>query len=525
MLTIFTHKIKGGFLGVLAGVIFASLLLLTGGKPVHAAADTCTWTGSGGDSNITTAGNWTGCDNGTVPENGDSVTFPNGPSNKTVTIDAPREFVAVTFSGDSYTVETTDLANNQLFITSSLIISGNNNTFNAFVRYFNDSGATLTHSGTGTSFSHYLVIQPGAGDPDVTLDIQTDMSVPMISQTTGSVGLVSKTGNGTLDITGGAITGMTATGGITISAGIWKCDTTYCLGDNTNVINVAATGALEFAQSGQINVGTITGDGTVSMSSANAVVGIGNGNTSGAFSGTVEGFTDSIFEIIGGAWTFAGTNTDLGNGYTSYYINGGTFLANTTDTSLGSSPFSMSDGILGGNSTIGQISVYSGIVSPGNSPGCLAVNGDTAFTDTSSIYLQQIDGTTACTGYDQLNATGTIYLNDATLDLEVNLGLTLTDGQVFTIMSADAIDGTFFAQPDGSTVTIGSFTFRVNYTATSVTLTYEGGSTPVAASAGSSTLASTGQDQRLFTILATSVFCVSVIGFFLLRILSQNVEI
>ena len=501
--SILGFKIKSGVVGILTGVIFASLLLITGGKPVHAAADTCTWTGAGGDSNLTTSGNWTGCDNGTVPENGDDLRFPTGPTNKTVTLDSALEFRSVTFSGSGYSVETTDLGNNQLFVTSDLTIIGDNNTFDAFVRFFDDSGVALAHSGTGTVFSHYIVMQPGSGDPNVTLNIQTDMSVPMIAQTSNPVGAIYKTGAGTLDVTGAAIAGVTTTNSIDVTDGKWQCDTTNCLGNNSNLVELSGGASLVLAQAGTINVGSVTGDGIIAMNNANALLILGNGNTSNTFSGVVQGYIGSTLEIVDGTWTFLGTNTDVGNGFSSYYINGGTILADAADTSLGSSPFSISAGILGGSGTVGPLSVYGGgTVAPGNSPGCLVVNGDTAFQDSTSIYSEQIQGITACTGYDQLTATGTIYLNNATFSLEVTPSLVISHDQVFTIMSATAINGTFHSLPDGSTVTVNSLPFRINYTAKTVTLTYLGGlvdsTTP-----STSPLAGTGQNMGDF--LAISV--------------------
>ena len=40
----------------------------------HAAADTCTWTGAV-NSSWSNGGNWSGCDNGNVPQSGDALVF------------------------------------------------------------------------------------------------------------------------------------------------------------------------------------------------------------------------------------------------------------------------------------------------------------------------------------------------------------------------------------------------------------------------------------------------------------------
>ena len=55
------------------------------------------WTGEGGDSNWSTAGNWSG---NTVPADGDAVSFPDSVANKTVTIDTAIAPSAIRVAGD-----------------------------------------------------------------------------------------------------------------------------------------------------------------------------------------------------------------------------------------------------------------------------------------------------------------------------------------------------------------------------------------------------------------------------------------
>lgn len=795
---------------LIAGVLFG---LRTVNSPLaNAATDTCTWTGSGADANMSTAGNWSGCDNGNVPQDGDNLIFPSGPVNKIVTVNSDMGFASITFSGSGYTVSSA--AFESLGVYSSLTISGNNNSFNGYVRLYPTTSTTVTHSGTGTSFGHYIVIQPLAANTDIVFDIDSDLSVPMISQTaidgSSSIDTVTKTGFGTLDLTGTAIAGITASSGLRIEEGTWKCDSEYCLGADTNeifldsgsdpdgpslalngddtvpnpitvntgagvkgevsisanitlsgaitmhnnldmfvsgahtatvssnlamdsgttmtlygadgyttnnytfsgiisgdggliiddahvtlsgtntytgdteitdtgsggvlsVTNVSALGTtsgktivnagttLNFSSgsdqtyeeplqiagtgvggvylgaivndnsyrnlsgnvvltgnatvvnnineltvfSGQISgdfdltflggvdngsfvisppgansfgntiavgtqllingagvmgipgdltmnavnsrtsriwmnndntiaddsvitlnnsdsqtayllntgvsdtVGTIEGDGTIFMGDSDSHFNIGGGNTSGTFSGTVQGYTNAQFQITGGVWTFSGYNTDVGNGFSSYYITGGKFIANAADVSLGMSPFSISSGILGGTDIIGPVSVYGGTVAPGNSPGCLYPTGDIAFTDEFSILNVELNGTTQCTGYDVLNASGVVYLNGATLDIELINGYLPNLGDVFTIVQGSSVVGTFKGLSDGATFTIGSRTFRINYSSTSVTLTDV---TP-AVSSVSEILAQTGSSIYMLTFVALALGApISLIG-------------
>lgn len=781
-------------------------------RVAHAATDTCTWTGAGSDSNVTTAANWTGCDNGNVPENGDNLVFPTGPTNKTVVFDTTSWFGSTTVSGSGYTFN--DSASNDFNVQGDMTISGDNNTFNTEFRMYPTTTSSFIHSGSGNSFATYMVIQPQGPGSIVNFDIQTDLNLPMIAQAGATnIGTVNKLGTGTLELTGNAITGVSTDNGINIFEGQWRCDTTDCLGaysneiilddngdngasslylggggtvvnpitfntvsgqksvlsiasdttltgditlhDNANMVvsgshtatidsavaiasgktlatygdatyndnsadfsgiisgdgglifsdihaslsgsntftgetnlynqgggtlltvvdnnslgnsssgTVVHNGAtLEFNDAGSIIydepitvegngvggsypgaivntnkyvglyggltltgdttihnnsdsqyigflsqisgnydltltsehdyigfvfqssgannsykdlivngsyvdlypdngdlvvphnltlnainghtslivmerdntiaddgvitlnndtsqeavlfnsgvgdiVGTIAGDGTVSINDSDAHFQLGGGDTSGTFSGTINGYANSQIDIIGGTWTFTGTNADVGNGFEGYYVSGGTMLANNSNTTLGSSPFSISSGVIGGSSTIGQISVYSGTVSPGNSPGCLSVNGDVAFADQNGIYHEQLQNSAACTGYDRLTATGTIYLNDATLSLELLSGFSAGHGQVFTILQGDAVTGTFSGLADGDTVQVDSLPFIIHYTANTVTLTYNGATIPAVTTADSS-LAATGRNIAILLALAVVLVLMSL---------------
>lgn len=750
----------------------------------HAAADTCTWTGAGSDTNITTAGNWTGCDNGNVPQTGDSALFPDGPSNKTVTIDAGIFFNTATISGDSYTIDTNDAINNRLYLSGDLAISGDDTSFVARVSFFPTSETTLSHSGTGTTFSHYLSVQAEAATPNLVLDITSDLTISWIAQAEGtggedSLGTVYKTGGGTLTITGNPVTGITTAGGIDIIDGSWKCDSNYCLGNSANTVtleeggdsnasvlelngtttipnpiyiasttgdpgtilasqDVTLSGAIALLTDGRLEaasgatmtvnsniaidsgqtllnsgagtithngiisgngglsvdratvtlagantysgtttltdngngallivkdnnslgatssgtvvnagttllfdnnalgffsepitvaghgtsssypgalvknsqyvglsggitltgdttwhnggasnfgmvsaisgnydinltgtsdtggfsfqpgsdnnfknlvangvqlslygtaikvvpgnltmnavngklsrifhnndntiadnsvvtlnstetqeavlistntsdtIGTLAGDGTFFIGSADSEFSLGGGGVEGTFSGKIEGYSGSQIIIVGGTWAFSGTSVDAGNGYETFYVNGGTFLPGGSN--LGSSPVNISSGILGGTGTIGPVNVYGGTVAPGNSPGCLNVSGDVAFAGSFTHYKIELNGTTACSGYDVLSATGTVYLNGSTLDT-ISLGFDSQPGDTFTILSGAGIDGTFTDLNDGDSITVGDHIFRINYTATSVTLT------DITPASSPSNLASTG---------------------------------
>ncbi len=796
-----SQRTKNTIIAVTTYILVVFSVALLHAPKANAAADTCTWTGSGADTNISTAGNWSGCDNGNVPQDGDTLVFPTGPTNKVVTVNSDMGFDSITFSGSGYTVASA--AFESLGVYSSMTISGNNNTFSGYVRLYPTTTATVNHSGTGTSFSHYLVIQPVADNTDIVLNTVTDLAVPMISQTAvgagSSIDTVTKSGTGTLEITGTAIAGVTASGGIHIEEGRWQCDSTHCLGNTANEVildeggdadgaelkinhsgtvsnpitsatvtgedgsviisasatlngditvtdslNMFVTGSttanidsdiaiadgknlvsygsegyatnaydyggiisgdgdliidnahvtlsgnsntytgstelhnaalltvtnnnsqgshssgtivnsgttLEFDSVSNIgfgepitvsgtgiggsypgalvktglnmqveggvtladdttmhnaaselfevtsvitgaydltltnveddggfnfqpgaennfgnliatgteltltgaghtsvtnnltinavdgkssyvqlnndnviaddsvitlnndsteiaklisngvvdSIGTIVGDGTISMLDSDSRFNIGYGDITGTFEGVVEGYTNSQFQIIDGVWTFAGDNTDVGNGFSSYYVNGGTFIADAINTSLGFSPFSISAGVLGGTGIIGGVSVYSGTVAPGNSPGCLNPDGDVAFNGETSILNIQINGTSPCTGYDFLSASGAIALNDAQLIIELPEDYVSHYGDEFMIVQGSVLAGTFAGLADGDTVTVGDHSFRINYTSREVILTDITTDTS-ASSSSSESLANTGANIQMLAVI------------------------
>ena len=90
---------------VLFGLVVSVLItvLCINSKAVHAAVDSCTWTGASDDS-ITNSANWTGCDNTHTPQTGDTLVFPQSASHKAIVIDginfSPR-FIQITGTGYS----------------------------------------------------------------------------------------------------------------------------------------------------------------------------------------------------------------------------------------------------------------------------------------------------------------------------------------------------------------------------------------------------------------------------------------
>lgn len=119
---------------------------------------------------------------------------------------------------------------------------------------------------------------------------------------------------------------------------------------------------------------------------------------------------------------------------------------------------------LKGTGTVGVVTVNTGgHLAPGLSPGCLSSGNLTL----SGSLDEEIGGTTVCTQYDQTQVTGTVNVNNATLNVTHVNSFVPAVGNTFTIISndaADAVTGTFTGLAQGATFTVGTVTYSISYT-------------------------------------------------------------
>ncbi len=184
-------------------------------------------------------------------------------------------------------------------------------------------------------------------------------------------------------------------------------------------------------------------------------------------------------EVGGSVVTFAGTST----------ITGATTLASGTlqvDGSSSSSAVRVAPQIyatgvtLSGSGTVGPITTASSMtvgtppysvtttdsnISPGDGalePGILTALGNVTLNSVTNFDVA-LNGATAGTGYDQLNATGSVSLGGSTLN--ATLGFTPVSGNSFTIIQSTApINGTFAGLAQGASLKIGGVSFTISYT-------------------------------------------------------------
>lgn len=183
-----------------------------------------------------------------------------------------------------------------------------------------------------------------------------------------------------------------------------------------------------------------------------------------------------------GAGTLTLTAANSYSGTTT--INGGLVLVN------GSQPTSpvvvdqpLSGGGLWGIGTVGPVVVTSGFINPPSGRlGVLTVAGSVTLGPSAGMYPVIVNPAVG-TGCPQLSVTGAIALGSAFLYPSLNPSS--TTGSVYTIIqAAGGVTGTFASKPDGSTFYVNGRTLRIDYLATSVTLTDVGPQPVVATVSG-----------------------------------------
>jgi autotransporter-associated beta strand protein len=248
--------------------------------------------------------------------------------------------------------------------------------------------------------------------------IDTDGHVANAGNLSGA-GSFTKAGAGLLVLLGTS----TYSGGTTVSGGTLQGDTTNLLG---NIVNNAS---VTFDQA-----------------------------TDGTYAGVLSG-TGDVAKTGGGKLTLSGVSTFSG---TLDVTNG--ILAVTG--SLANADVDLTGGTLGGTGSVGDVALSAGtVLTPGMSVGTLST-GAVSFAG-GSTFAAELDGS----GADRMEGSGAVGLNGATLDLSLLGGYSHTPGTVYTIVQGSAVTGTFAGLANGATIDAGGHRFRVNYTASGVTLT------------------------------------------------------
>lgn len=121
------------------------------------------------------------------------------------------------------------------------------------------------------------------------------------------------------------------------------------------------------------------------------------------------------------------------------------------------------DGTIMGTGNVTCLGIsQGGTLSPGHSPGCLTIGT----LSTVGILQEELGGTTACSGYDQLKITNTADITNSTLNVTLVNNFTPPLGNSFTIIDnqgSSPITGTFSGLPEGATFNVGGNVFKITY--------------------------------------------------------------
>jgi len=256
------------------------------------------------------------------------------------------------------------------------------------------------------------------------------------------------------------------------------------LGDFENYGTVNAAGAFVVTSGGVLNNhGTFNStNGNFQVSAGGLVNDYSNTNiTSGGQiqdSGTFNEYgtlsipsgSGSFSVLSGGTLLLAGTLNDMTS--SSLIVRGNLVVDGTLNAA--SAPFFFSSQVSGHGVINGDVTLLTSVMSPGNSPGRLTINGNYS-QDSSSTFLAELAGLTVGTQYDQLAVSGNASL-DGTLDLVLLNGFVVQLGDNFVLMTYSSESGQF-ATLDLPTLKWGEG-WQLSYNANDLTLSVVAVPTP-----------------------------------------------
>ena len=321
------------------------------------------------------------------------------------------------------------------------------NLFILFLFVASSNAATRTWDGGGANTNWSTAanwvddIAPVAGD---------DLVFPVTAaQFTANCNFFFFTNFNSIHIEGGSYTisgnPFSTTAGITVDAGTQAINTAVRLNAaQTFLVGQGATMTILLGVTNNGNLLTIDGAGIT------VIVGLLTG--SGGLKKTGMGFAGLISNN-----NYTGPTT----------VEGGALIV---DGSMPNNPITLAGGGLGGTGTVGAVTTTTqGGLGAGTltSPtGILNINGNVSL-NAQSVLLIKLNGNTVGTGYDQINVTGVVNLNDCVLLPTPLNNFNPAIGAVYRIINndgTDAVIGTFTGVAEGSIFTTpNNIKFRVTY--------------------------------------------------------------
>ncbi len=466
-------KIISSRISMVAVVVAASVITTFSSLPASAAAQTCTWTGVGGDNKFSTATNWSGCGTG-APQTGDNVVFDTADviagsaSSAAITNDSNPQLAKVTIYNGSATPKTIYLS--QLTLASNGIVE---------------------RTGTGAGTALIVVGVPNPTDPNgqptlAPFVVKGDYTLaPYRVDSAGLIveGVLNVNQSSPVPVAAGDATSLyvdgSSVGGYNISG------VKFYLLSNSSSVNVSAPMTLgEGAFLGFLNPGlssqTWNISSNVTINSTQPVPVSVDADLTVKFTGTISDPAKLTRDAASAGQLVIG-NTAL------VAVEKSTDVIGTDDT-RNISVAEKETTTLAKDSVVNTVTVYKGgllkglgnakssiivyeggSIAPGLSPGCIT----TAMINLMGTYQFELSGVDPCSGYDQIKVTDTtqaaapVVLGAESILSTVRMGtFTPKQGQVFTIIDVTGskpVSGTFKGLAEGATFTQNGIVFKISY--------------------------------------------------------------
>ncbi len=165
--------------------------------------------------------------------------------------------------------------------------------------------------------------------------------------------------------------------------------------------------------------------------------------------------------IIEGEATSFATNTSINVIPSAQITSGGEITLNATTM-----PIKTAGGIPSQTQFVANNTIINGVLTPGQSPGQMVVDGNFEINTGDVLRLEINDFTNPGNNFDQLKINGQVTINDATLELVDTSGEFPVDDVVITIIDNDGTDpiiGTFNGLPNGASIMTNGKSWYLHY--------------------------------------------------------------
>jgi autotransporter-associated beta strand protein len=433
---------------------------------------TRTWSGRGPDNLWTDAANWL---ENVAPTAGDDLFFPDGALQTAISTNnfaAGFAVHSINFSGSAGGY---DLLSRSSTLGNSITLTGGINpsaSASAGINKIDLKQIDLAASQTFQAAGSTLAISSAVVLHGFTLTLDGSIAPTgnnilsgVISGAGGTPGAIIKNGAGQWLVTGA----NTFTGSISINAGTLAVNNSSSLGAASNTATVDAPGSLQVFNNISIAQAlTINGNGNNTSAGAIDIKDITGNDTFGAIS---LGSAASILSANIGVNTMTLTGAINNNFFDLSIVGAGgytTILSSTATVSGGGRVLNFGS-IFSGTGTLNSpLDINQGTLSPGSLGTSGLVPGALTSADVNfgigTTFKPLLDGTTAGSGYSQLNSMGNVSLAGANLDLSLIPGFTPTAGDSYVIITAEgSINGTFNGLPDGAHFIVNGQDFSIHY--------------------------------------------------------------